>query len=178
MVNYRFIWRERVWNFTNVILCTRKIHRFNIFKDDLSYSQESSRIKLWIQATNITPSMMVIVKTKAHVPRHNILIYTPLYSIGIPIINIRRSHDRLFIMEIPYLERTSLYWNGSCSLSWKTLQQAYNRKAAQVLKHLTVRLVRSVMCWRQKQLIKYFMIQCHIKRYRVFHYPMGRLIIT
>ena len=35
-----------------------------------------------------------------------------LTSIGIPIIKIRRPHDRLiFMMEIPYLERPSLYWN-------------------------------------------------------------------
>ena len=35
-------------------------------------------------------------------------------SIGIPIKKIRRSHDRLiFIMEVQYSERLSLYWDGA-----------------------------------------------------------------
>ena len=35
-------------------------------------------------------------------------------NIGIPIVNMRRSHDSLiFTIEIPYLKRLSLYWNGT-----------------------------------------------------------------
>ena len=38
----------------------------------------------------------------------------PFTSIGIPIIKVRRSDDRLiFIIESPYLKIWSLYWNGA-----------------------------------------------------------------
>ena len=79
------------------------------------------KIQKTYQKTYVGPSYIRLGVFKAKTVQYHAWAILGLLSIwkyrltskGIPIIKIRRSHDSLiFITEIPYLERSSLYWDG------------------------------------------------------------------
>ena len=85
-------------------VCNQSHYRFILWLVDRSaFSKKDVFSEIWINIQHFSLTEM------------NFKIYKyALTSIWILIIRIRQSRDRLiFIMEIPYMERPSLYWDGA-----------------------------------------------------------------
>ena len=102
--------------YSEIHIHTANIMRADSQKNDPAYHYCVTLLLLWLLKIiqHVISSSNYFIRP----PGSRFIIKMPSYQYRIPIIKIRRSHDRLmFITEILYLERPSLYWDSALAIS-------------------------------------------------------------